>query len=241
MPLTGACFAAGALALAGVFPTAGFFSKDEVLAAVLAGGHPLGFAILVVTAGMTAFYIGRAFFVTMMGSNHAAGHPHDPPAAMRVPLIVLASLSVIAGLAAPLIPRFFAASSLTRPRRPSTLLFVPLLGMVAALAPPRDRVRRLPEARSIRKGSKRLASARHRARAALVRRRRFRGDLPLRLHEGSSAVGWVDRYLVDGSSTGHVGAWIGASRLSAIQSGRAQTRRATAFGLVLLMWLAWAR
>jgi len=49
MPVTCACFAAGALALAGVFPTAGFFSKDEVLAAVLAGGHPIGFAILVVT------------------------------------------------------------------------------------------------------------------------------------------------------------------------------------------------
>ena len=83
MPITCACFAAGALALSGVFPTAGFFSKDEVLAGVLAHGHPIGFAILLVTAGMTAFYIGRAFLVAAFGHGEAGGHPHDPPGAMR--------------------------------------------------------------------------------------------------------------------------------------------------------------
>ena len=135
MPITSACFAAGALALSGVFPTAGFFSKDEVLAAVLAGGHPVGFAILVLTAGMTAFYIGRAFFVAMMGPNTASGHPHEPPVAMKAPLVVLAVLAILAGAAARLVPGLFATSIAPPAGAEEHAPFlVPLLGTAAALA-----------------------------------------------------------------------------------------------------------
>jgi NADH-quinone oxidoreductase subunit L len=245
MPVTAACFAAGALALAGVFPTAGFFSKDEVLAAVLAGGHPLGFAVLVVTAGMTAFYIGRAFFVTMMGPNEAAGHPHEPPAAMRVPLIVLAVLAVIAGLGAPLIPRFFAASIAHETAGTEHApLFVPLLGTVAALTGLAIAFagyqRRGFDPGKVRSGLRPLVT--------VLERRWYVDDAFEAVYryaymKVSSAVGWLDRYVVDGVVNGVTWAtWIGASRLSAIQNGRVQDALyATAFGLVLLMWLAWAR
>jgi NADH-quinone oxidoreductase subunit L len=245
MPVTCAGFAAGALALSGVFPTAGFFSKDEILAAVLAGGHPVGFALLLATAGMTAFYIGRAFFVAMMGSRDAGGHPHEPPAAMRIPLIVLAILAVVAGLAAPLIPRLFAASiaheTATGEHAP---LLVPLLGTAAALLG-------LAIAYAFyqrRSFDPQIVRSRLRPIVIVLERRWYVDDV----FEGvyrfayvriSSAVGWIDRYIVDGVVNAVTWAtWIGASRLSAIQSGRVQDALyATAFGLVVLMWLAWAR
>jgi NADH-quinone oxidoreductase subunit L len=245
MPVTCACFAAGALALSGVFPTAGFFSKDEVLAAVLAGGHPVGFAILAATAGLTAFYIGRAFFVAMMGSHDAAGHPHEPPAAMRLPLIILAVLAVFAGLAAKLIPRFLAASiapgTTTIEHAP---LIVPLLGTAAAL---------LGLAIAFAGYQRRsfdpaLVRSRLRPLVSVLEHRWYVDDVFEAVYRFaylkiSSAVGWIDRYIVDGVVNAFTWAtWSGASRLSAIQNGRVQDALyGVAFGLVVLIWLAWAR
>ena len=238
MPVTSACFAAGALALSGVFPTAGFFSKDEVLAAVLAGGHPVGFAILVVTAGMTAFYIGRAFFVAMMGPNSAPGHPHEPEAAMKAPLVVLAVLAVVAGAAAPLVKTFFAPSVEHAP------IFVPVLGTTAAL------VGLALAFAGYQRGAFDPANVR-RAMGPLVTvlERRWYVDDVFELGyrfaylKISNAVGWVDRYVVDGVVNAVTWAtWVLAGRLTVIQSGRVQDALyATAFGLVVLVWLAWAR
>jgi NADH-quinone oxidoreductase subunit L len=245
MPVTCACFAAGALALGGVFPTSGFFSKDEVLAAVLAGGHPIGFAILVVTAGMTAFYIGRAFFVAAMGVNSVEGHPHEPPAAMRGPLVVLAVLAVVAGLAAPLIPGL-VAGSIAKPEAATehAPLFVPLLGTTAALLGLAlafaGYQRRAFDPARVRRALRPLVTVlEHRWYVDDV----FEGVYRFAYLRVSSAVGWLDRYVVDGVVNAITwGTWIGAGRLSAIQSGRVQDALyAVAFGLVLLMWLAWAR
>jgi NADH-quinone oxidoreductase subunit L len=245
MPLTAACFGAGALALSGVFPTAGFFSKDEILAAVLAGGHPIGFAILVATAGMTAFYIGRAFFVAMMGPRDAGGHPHEPPAAMRIPLIVLAVLSVVAGLA---IVVFREHDLLKRTGVQGTPehapLFIPLLGTAAALIG----LAIAYAGYQRRSFDPQIVRSRLRPLVSLLEHRWYVDDVFEAVYryaymKASSAVGWLDRYIVDGVVNGVTWAtWIGASRLSAIQNGRVQDALyATAFGLVLLMWLAWAR
>ena len=245
MPVTCACFAAGALALAGVFPTAGFFSKDEVLAAVLAGGHPIGFGILVVTAGMTAFYIGRAFFVVAMGPKDTEGHPHDPPAAMRVPLLVLAVLALAAGGAAPLIPNLFQAS-VAPPvaMEEHAPLFVPILGTAAAL---------IGLAISWMGYQKRSFDP-ARVRAAwrplvtVLEHRWYVDDVFEWVYRSvylnvSNVVGWFDRYIVDGVVNAVSWAtWSGAGRLTAIQNGRVQDALyATVAGFVLLAWLAWAR
>ncbi len=238
MPVTSACFAAGALALSGVFPTAGFFSKDEILAGVLAGGHPIGFAILVVTAGMTAFYIGRAFFVAMMGPNNAPGHPHEPPAAMKIPLIVLAVLAIVAGVAAPLVHSLFAAPDEHAP------FFVPLLGTIAALAGLflafMGYQKRAFDPADVRRAMGPLVT--------VLERRWYVDDLfefgyRFAYLKISHAVGWVDRYIVDGLVNAVTWAtWVFAGRLTAMQSGRVQgALYATAFGLVVLVWLAWAR
>ena len=245
MPITSACFAAGALALSGVFPTAGFFSKDEVLAAVLAGGHPVGFAILVLTAGMTAFYIGRAFFVAMMGPNTASGHPHEPPVAMKAPLVVLAVLAILAGAAARLVPGLFATSIAPPAGAEEHAPFlVPLLGTAAALAGLAlafaGYQRRAFDPANVRRAFRPLVT--------VLERRWYVDDVfefgyRFAYLKISNAVGWVDRYIVDGFVNAVTwGTWVFAGRLTLLQSGRVQDALyATAFGLVVLVWLAWAR
>jgi NADH-quinone oxidoreductase subunit L len=96
-------FLVGAFGLAGVPPLAGFFSKDEILGAVFHEHHYLLWALLVVGAFMTAFYTFRLVFLAFFGGprmpKEVAHHIHESPASMTVPLIVLAVLTVVAGLA----------------------------------------------------------------------------------------------------------------------------------------------
>lgn len=100
LPVTFAAMTIGVLAIAGIPPFAGFFSKDEILAAAAAVSTPL-YVLAVVTAFMTAFYMARLLFVTFMGepaSREAYEHAHEVGWFMRLPLIVLAVLSVFSGM-----------------------------------------------------------------------------------------------------------------------------------------------
>src|SRR5436853_6547948 len=85
-----------AVAISGVPFTSGFFSKDEIL---IAAYHfqPWMYWVGVLTAGMTAFYIWRAMFLTFFGEYRGHEHPHESPAVMTIPLAVLALLSLGAG------------------------------------------------------------------------------------------------------------------------------------------------
>jgi NADH-quinone oxidoreductase subunit L len=85
-----------AVAIAGVPPFAGFFSKDAILLA--AHQHaPWIYWVGTVTAGMTAFYVFRAMFLAFFGKYRGHEHPHESPAVMLVPLAVLALLSLAGG------------------------------------------------------------------------------------------------------------------------------------------------
>jgi NADH-quinone oxidoreductase subunit L len=91
------------LAIAGIFPLAGFFSKDAILGATAASNHWALYAVGLFTAGLTAFYMFRlvsmTFFGKARGGDHGHGeHAHESPATMMVPLWILAALSVVAGL-----------------------------------------------------------------------------------------------------------------------------------------------
>lgn len=97
MPITGWTFAIGVLAISGVPPFAGFFSKDEILANALHNGHPIIYAVGLFTAFLTAFYMCRLFFVAFMGPEKAENHPHESPWSMTIPLMILAFFSVIGG------------------------------------------------------------------------------------------------------------------------------------------------
>jgi NADH-quinone oxidoreductase subunit L len=103
MMTTTVTFLVGAFGLAGVPPLAGFFSKDEILGAVFHGHRYLLWALLVVGAFMTAFYIFRLVFLAFFGGprmpKEVAHHIHESPAVMTLPLVALAILTVVAGLA----------------------------------------------------------------------------------------------------------------------------------------------
>jgi len=94
MRWTSVAFLIGALALCGFPGLSGFFSKDEIL--VLAHeGHPALYWLGTFTAGLTAFYIARAWFVAFTGPAHVRGH--ESPPVMLIPLALLASLSLAGG------------------------------------------------------------------------------------------------------------------------------------------------
>jgi NADH-quinone oxidoreductase subunit L len=103
LPLTFWTFAIGYLAIAGIPPLAGFYSKDAILSAAYEKGgiYQLLWAVGLVTAGLTAFYMGRMFFTTFYGrgrmSEEVRHHMHESPPVMTVPLIVLGALAIVGG------------------------------------------------------------------------------------------------------------------------------------------------
>ena len=102
MPITFWTWAIGSAALAGIYPLAGFWSKDEILLAAYEGHFTALFWILVVAATFTAFYITRATILTFFGKprdKRRYDHAHESPLSMTVPLVILAVLAVVLGFA----------------------------------------------------------------------------------------------------------------------------------------------
>jgi NADH-quinone oxidoreductase subunit L len=99
LPVTSRTFWIGVLAIAGIFPFSGFFSKDEILWRVFSSGNWLLWLLGVCGAIMTAFYMARLYYLTFRGDKRwdAGKHPHEAPRTMTVPLIILAALSVLGG------------------------------------------------------------------------------------------------------------------------------------------------
>jgi NADH-quinone oxidoreductase subunit L len=99
MPITGWTFLAGWLAISGIIPFSGFFSKDAILASAWADGAYALWAVGVGTAVITAFYMSRMYFRVFEGPVEPAEvHLHDAPPAMASALIPLGALSVIGGV-----------------------------------------------------------------------------------------------------------------------------------------------
>ncbi len=102
MPATYGTFLLGTLALAGIPPFAGFFSKDEILWRAWSSGHLVVWVVLLGVAGLTAFYMMRlvwlVFFGAFRGTAEQEAHVHESPRTMTVPLVVLAGLSVVGGV-----------------------------------------------------------------------------------------------------------------------------------------------
>jgi NADH-quinone oxidoreductase subunit L len=114
MPFTTIAWIIGALAIAGVPPLAGFFSKDEAEAAASFAGRPELWVAGLAASFLTAVYIWRATTMTFFGSPRYEGEPHEPSPFMRVPMGVLAVASALGGLlgvspTTGLLPRFLGA------------------------------------------------------------------------------------------------------------------------------------
>jgi NADH-quinone oxidoreductase subunit L len=101
MPITFWTFVAATLALMGVFPFAGFFSKDEIIWQAFARGHFVVWAFLLIGAGFTVFYMSRQVYMTFFGefrgTHEQEHHLHESPPSMAYVLIVLGLLSVVGG------------------------------------------------------------------------------------------------------------------------------------------------
>ena len=153
MPITFWTFLIGSLALAGVPPLAGFWSKDELLVVADHGGHQVLFVVLLLTALLTAFYMTRAVLMTFFGEFRGHGEPHEAPRSMTGVLVALATATVFVGLlGSPQLGAVFGQWVFFEELEEA--LFVPWIAVaVDARRPPRDRsrlraVQQLPRARS---------------------------------------------------------------------------------------------
>jgi len=98
MPITSATFAVGALSMAGLPFFAGFFAKDEILAALTQ--NRAVFALTLLTLPLTAMYMVRVFILTFLGEPRdaeAAAHAHESPPTMTAPLLLLGALTLVSG------------------------------------------------------------------------------------------------------------------------------------------------
>lgn len=100
LPITHITFLIACLAIAGIPPFSGFFSKDEILTAAYHFSNGMGIW-MTITAGITAFYMFRLYYNIFWGKEHKAQSthkPHESPLSMTLPLLILAAITVVGGL-----------------------------------------------------------------------------------------------------------------------------------------------
>jgi NADH-quinone oxidoreductase subunit L len=99
MPITAGTFLIASLAISGIFPLAGFWSKDAILATAWESGQYAVWALALLAAFLTAFYMFRMYFRVFEGPSRVDEglHPHESPSIMTAPLVVLAGLTVVGG------------------------------------------------------------------------------------------------------------------------------------------------
>ena len=99
MPITFWTFIIGSVALAGIFPFAGFWSKDEILATADQASFDTFLWVGILGAFMTAAYMTRCVYLTFFGEYRGHGHPHESGRVLTIPLIILAAFAVVTGFA----------------------------------------------------------------------------------------------------------------------------------------------
>ncbi|NLB88692.1 MAG: NADH-quinone oxidoreductase subunit L [Syntrophomonadaceae bacterium] len=97
MPITTWTFVIGALALSGIPPLSGFWSKDEILLGAYAGGYTGLYILGTIVAFLTAFYMFRLIFVAFFGPDNTETQAKESPKVMTIPLIILAFMAIVAG------------------------------------------------------------------------------------------------------------------------------------------------
>ena len=221
MPLTHATFLVACLAIAGIWPLSGFFSKDEILTACFAFSPVMGW-VMTGIAGLTAFYMFRLYYNIFWGKESAHEHtPHEAPKSMTLPLVFLAAVTLIAGF----IPfgKFVSSNGLAYTIHLDwTIATASIIIAAASIA----------LATWFYKGSNpvpdRLAttfSGLHRA----AYRRFYMDELYLFItkrvifNHVSRPIAWFDRHVIDGSLNGLANAtrWLSYS-IRGLQSGQVQ-------------------
>jgi len=232
MPLTAVTFGLGALSLSGIPPLAGFASKDAILTALEGRAGWIPWALLLATAFLTAFYMGRVLVLTFLGKpSSAAAHAHESSPVMTVPLVALAIPTVLGGLLGPWLAGGLGGEMhLHLGLTPVLASLAGLGGLVLSLVT-YLRGREAPLAATVAALDR--ASAVDRVWAFGYRS----VLLPL-----SAVLRWIDRYLVDGLMNGvGWGTLETGQALRPVQTGRTRDYAlAVVVGAVLLLVLgAW--
>jgi NADH-quinone oxidoreductase subunit L len=230
LPWTGVAFLVATLALAGIPPFPGFFSKEAILAAVLNGGFRVPFALLALTSLLTAFYMFRAVFLVFFGRSPAHHAAHGVPLAMDGVCRFLAALTVVHGVALAL--RGHHAE------QPAWLPWASMLVAAAGIA-----LAWATYQRGVISAA-RLASAL--GPIDFMARRRYGLDAlyaalyRVALLGLSRVIGWTDRYVVDGLlNVLSAGSLRAGDMLRRLQTGQPQDYvYGVALGVLLL--LVWA-
>jgi NADH-quinone oxidoreductase subunit L len=214
-------------------PLSGFFSKEAILGGVWERHPGVPFAMLALTAFLTAFYMFRVIFLAFFGRGHAAGHPHDPPALMSVPLWILLVLTVATGVQLLIAP----AGDHHGPGWLMPLSIALALGGIGLAWLTYQRGAVDPGRLSAVLGPLDVM-ARHRYGFDALAEGLYRAGLL----GFSRLIGWVDRYLVDGVLN-VLSAWClrAGDGLRRMQTGRAQDYvYGVAFGVLLVVaWVQW--
>ncbi len=232
MPQTFWVFLIGTLSLAGVPLFAGFASKEEILGATLAGGLTIPFAMLLIAAFLTAFYMFRVVFQVFFGASHARA-PREMSLLMSLPLWILAIGSVAIGIL------LFVKHPAVEFTSPGWLMPVAILVAASGIG-----LAWLTYG-SGAVSADALASVFAPIRYAAIKKF-WLDDLYLLIYRYvllafARVIGWIDRYLVDGVLN-VISAWTvdGGDALRRIQTGRVQDY-IVAVGVGLLVLVVWLR
>nr|WP_035268311.1 NADH-quinone oxidoreductase subunit L [Desulfitibacter alkalitolerans] len=244
MPITTWTFVIGALALAGIFPLAGFWSKDEILLVTRDAGFTGLYILATFVAFLTAFYMFRLIFVAFFGESRAEHEPHESPPAMTIPLIILAVFSVIAGfIGAPFLEKaFWAYVYYGYPHHPVPDLMIMVVSTVIALSGILLAwliyYKKVISAEKIKETFKPIY--------ILLENKYYIDEIYQWFFDKvvlviSSAFNWSDRNLVDGTAHGISDGIRGAgARMRFIQTGNMQNYALVIFIAVILLviWMA---
>jgi NADH-quinone oxidoreductase subunit L len=215
LKLSGTAFVIGALALAGIPGLAGFFSKDAILEALQHGGHLGPLVLCLASAGLTAFYMTRVVGLALLGpASKQAEHAHESPVTMLAPVLLLAVGAVGAGYYGPQLGTLLGHTHEFRWSGAGlTATGLGLAGVAVgmyAYGPTRRDLTLLPVVAQLHALAR--SAAVDRAAQAMY----ARGLLGF-----STAISWLDRYLVD--AVMNLTAWAGLSageRVRAVQTGK---------------------
>ena len=243
MPFTHVLFLIAVLAISGIWPFAGFFSKDEILIAALTSGHHVVFGVALAVAGLTAFYMSRIYFLCFWGTskNSHLDHVHNVSLFELIPVSVLALFAIGAGFIPVGHYVFFGA---TAPHAEHESI-VPILGTIAAITG-------IGMAWLLYTGERKLVQlfVRNLGGVYTMIRRKFYIDEvylfvvhKLIFRFVSAPFAWFDRHIVDGAV--NVSGWCvraAGGVLSRLQTGHVQTYGSWLFnglvGLILFFWFA---
>ncbi|HEY5298807.1 MAG TPA: NADH-quinone oxidoreductase subunit L [Verrucomicrobiae bacterium] len=265
MPVTFWTFLVGALALSGIWPFAGFFSKDSILAQALAQHNYILFADGVFVAGLTTFYIFRLFFVVFCGAEksgsgagilpanggleaHPTNEPHESPLVITLPLIVLAIFSLIGGvIGIEAIYRYNFPGEAEKSAGFAATLFAPFthsplaasLGILAFL------IGIVLAFALYAKASTDPLPAKLGGLATVMRNKFYFDELYeatfVRAHDFIAAIcDWIDRWLVEGFCIGAIrgGTDLSGRALRLMQTGNLQTYAFLfVLGVAVILWL----